>query len=611
MKRLVAYSSVSHMGFVALGIAAWSPVALSGAVLQMVNHGVTTGALFAIVGMLDERTDSREIATYGGIWGKVPMLSFFFLLFCMASAGVPGLNNFVGEFLVLVGTFRVSPAAAAGAFLGIVLTLIYTVRLVQEILFGKENKPLALSDLSLREGAMLAVLAVVAVYLGVHPGPVLELIKAPDCPADVGQVIPLRPLRNSVVMLLPEPILMTFSDIFSLMPIIITGCAALLVLLCGPVPLAGAFISWIAIARLGRRGRSGRPFLSAPVALDSPRLRFQPAGAVPDPGFLPRRRAYASLLPRLQRAPRHRGGGIPCHRPLRPLRHVHPPLRTNLLILFLALEAISFAFYILVSIDLGPGRVRRGGAEVPADGSGGHRHHRLRLIADLRRQRHPRPFAALGRCGNRAIISAGWGVVADRHRLQTLPGPRPPLDTRRLPGRPGTGRGFPLHRLEGGGRCLSPHAARLLARRSPRLHAPLYALSLLSMVIGNLAALLQKNIKRMLAYSSIAHMGYLALALLTGTKDGYAAVLLYGAIYTAMNLAAFGAIASLSGAAGTLADRRLRRRRLQRSLPRRRAGPRHAGPGRHPADRRLHRQVLHLLRRHPAAARPPLPSSAS
>jgi len=179
MKRLVAYSSVSHMGFVALGIAAWSPIALSGALMQMVNHGVTTGALFAMVGMLDERTGSREIATYGGIWGKVPRLAFFFLLFNMASAGLPGLNNFIGEFLVLVGTFRVSPAAAGGAFLGMVLTLIYTVRLIQEILFGKENKPLALSDLSMREGAILATLAIVDVYLGVHPGPVLDLLKVP------------------------------------------------------------------------------------------------------------------------------------------------------------------------------------------------------------------------------------------------------------------------------------------------------------------------------------------------------------------------------------------------------------------------------------------------
>ena len=179
MKRLVAYSSVSHMGFVALGIAAWSPIALSGALMQMVNHGITTGALFALVGMLDERTGSREIATYGGIWSKVPMLSFFFLFFNMASAGLPGLNNFIGEFLVLVGTFRVSPLAAGGAFLGIVLTLVYTVRLVQEILFGKENKPLALSDLTLREGIILATLAGIDVYLGVHPGPVLDLLKVP------------------------------------------------------------------------------------------------------------------------------------------------------------------------------------------------------------------------------------------------------------------------------------------------------------------------------------------------------------------------------------------------------------------------------------------------
>ena len=179
MKRLVAYSSVSHMGFVALGIAAWSPIALSGALMQMVNHGVTTGALFAMVGMLDERTHSREIETYGGIWGRVPMLAFFFLFFNMASAGLPGLNNFIGEFLVLVGTFRVSPAAAAGAFLGIVLTLVYTVRLVQGILFGKENKPLQLTDLSLREGTVLATLAIVAVYLGVHPGPVLDLLRVP------------------------------------------------------------------------------------------------------------------------------------------------------------------------------------------------------------------------------------------------------------------------------------------------------------------------------------------------------------------------------------------------------------------------------------------------
>jgi NADH-quinone oxidoreductase subunit M len=179
MKRLVAYSSVSHMGFVALGIAAWTPVSLSGAVLQMVNHGITTGALFALVGMLDERAHTREISTFGGLWGKVPALSFLFLLFAMASAGLPGLNNFVGEFLILTGTFPVSPVAVMFAFVGIILPLIYTVRLLQEVLFLEERQPLPMADLSWREGSLLGVLALLALYLGLHPAPLLALLKTP------------------------------------------------------------------------------------------------------------------------------------------------------------------------------------------------------------------------------------------------------------------------------------------------------------------------------------------------------------------------------------------------------------------------------------------------
>jgi len=179
MKRLVAYSSVGHMGFVALGIAAWTPLALSGAVLQMVNHGVTTGALFVLVGMLDERSHTREIAAFGGLWGKIPLFSAFFLLFAVSSVGLPGLNNFVGEFLVLVGTFRVAPLPAVIAFLGIVLPLIYMIRLVQEVLFQQERTPLPLTDLSLREGIMLTLLAGVNIYVGIHPAPLLELIRVP------------------------------------------------------------------------------------------------------------------------------------------------------------------------------------------------------------------------------------------------------------------------------------------------------------------------------------------------------------------------------------------------------------------------------------------------
>ena len=179
MKRLIAYSSFGHMGFIVLGIAAWTPVALSGAVLQMVNHGITTGAIFAMIGMLEVRSGTRDSGAFGGMWGKVPVFSFFFLLFSMASAGLPGLNNFTGEILILIGSFRVAQLPVVLAYLGIILPLIYTVRLLQDLLFGKETREWGMGDLSKGEGAFLAVMAFFVVYLGVHPGPVLDLLKTP------------------------------------------------------------------------------------------------------------------------------------------------------------------------------------------------------------------------------------------------------------------------------------------------------------------------------------------------------------------------------------------------------------------------------------------------
>ncbi len=179
MKRLIAYSSIGHMGYVAIGIAAWQPVALSGSILQMANHGVTTGALFCLIGMLDERAHTREIAAFGGVWGKMPLWSFFFLIFSLTSIGVPGLNSFVGEFLILAGTIKQSPLVVILSFVGIVLPLIYMVRLVQEVLFQKERQPLALTDLNLREITILAALLLLDLWVGVHPAPLLDMIHLP------------------------------------------------------------------------------------------------------------------------------------------------------------------------------------------------------------------------------------------------------------------------------------------------------------------------------------------------------------------------------------------------------------------------------------------------
>ena len=179
MKRLIAYSSIGHMGFVALGIATWNPVALSGSIVQMANHGITTGALFCLAGMLDERAHTREIRAFGGLWGKMPLFSFFFLLFSVTSMGVPGLNSFVGEFLILAGTMRSSPLVTALAFIGVILPLIYMARLVQEVIFQEERQPLPITDLDSREILLLTVLALLDVWVGVHPAPLLDLVHLP------------------------------------------------------------------------------------------------------------------------------------------------------------------------------------------------------------------------------------------------------------------------------------------------------------------------------------------------------------------------------------------------------------------------------------------------
>jgi NADH-quinone oxidoreductase subunit M len=179
LKRLVAYSSFGHMGIIALGIVAWSPLSLSGSVIQMVNHGITTSALFLMAGMLEERTGTRDIASFGGLWGRIPVFGALFLLFSLSTLGLPGLNNFVGEFLVLAGTFRVSPAAAVLALCGMVLVLIYMLRAVQGLLFGPEHVSREIPDLNPREGLMLTALAAAVVFLGVYPAPLLDLVRIP------------------------------------------------------------------------------------------------------------------------------------------------------------------------------------------------------------------------------------------------------------------------------------------------------------------------------------------------------------------------------------------------------------------------------------------------
>jgi NADH-quinone oxidoreductase subunit M len=183
LKRLVAYSSIGHMGIVVIGIAVWNTITLSGATLQMINHGLTTSALFILVGMLDERVHSRQLADLGGLWNKMPVFSGFFLFFGMASLGLPGLNNFVGEFLVLVGTVKKIPFVTGLGFAGLVFTVVYVLRLVQWTVFEETRaerlKGQVFADITLREALILLPLAIAVLWIGFHPQPILNLFAEP------------------------------------------------------------------------------------------------------------------------------------------------------------------------------------------------------------------------------------------------------------------------------------------------------------------------------------------------------------------------------------------------------------------------------------------------
>ena len=169
LKKLVAYSSVSHLGFVMLGIASLSTTAVVGAVYQMLNHGISTGALFFMVGMLYDRRHTRAIAEFGGLKAVLPWFSSVFLLVCLSSIAVPGFNGFVGEFLILMGSWPFSRALVAVASLGVILAAAYILWMVQRVFYGEvtheENR--GLRDLSAREAAVLVPLVALALFMGV------------------------------------------------------------------------------------------------------------------------------------------------------------------------------------------------------------------------------------------------------------------------------------------------------------------------------------------------------------------------------------------------------------------------------------------------------------
>ena len=184
LKKLVAYSSVSHMGFVMLGAFVFNEQGLQGAAFTMISHGITTGALFLLVGVIYEQTHDRQIAHMGGLNARLPHYAAMFGLFTFASIGLPGLSGFVGEFLVILGAFRFNGFVAAATMLVVIASAVYMLWMFQRVFFTVPSDWMRrwwpnLKDLSRNEWIALAPLVVLVVALGVYPGPVLELFEAP------------------------------------------------------------------------------------------------------------------------------------------------------------------------------------------------------------------------------------------------------------------------------------------------------------------------------------------------------------------------------------------------------------------------------------------------
>ncbi|HIA00676.1 MAG TPA: NADH-quinone oxidoreductase subunit M, partial [Myxococcales bacterium] len=180
MKKLIAYSSISHMGFVTLGFFVFETMAMEGAVVQMISHGFVSGALFLCVGVLYDRLHSRDIETYGGVAKAMPVFAFFLVFFAMANAGLPGTSGFVGEFLVILGTFSVNGWYAAAAALTLVVGAAYTLWMVKRVVFGALTNSAVegMNDVDSREILILALVAIAVMALGLWPAPLLEVMHA-------------------------------------------------------------------------------------------------------------------------------------------------------------------------------------------------------------------------------------------------------------------------------------------------------------------------------------------------------------------------------------------------------------------------------------------------
>ena len=548
MKKLVAYSSVSHLGFVVLGLFTLNPQGMVGAIIQMVNHGLSTGALFLIVGMLYERRHTRLIADYGGLWSVVPALSVLFLIVTFSSIGLPGLNGFVGEFLILVGAFQVHRPAAVLATTGIIFAAVYLLWMYQRVIFGEvtheENR--RLPDLSLREWVILVPVLVFIVWIGVYPVTFTGKTEA-SVQALISQVQTKAAVTGGPPM--TDAILVPVVSLRVIAPAVVlalTGFVLMLLDLLPPrqrrehmafVGLAGVSAALVVTVLLWGSEETG---FQGMVVLDNFTL------------FLTLVIGYATGLvlllsiDYLQRLEME-SGEFYILVLFAATGMVVMAGANDLIVVFLGLETMSLALYVLAGIFRT--RIEAGEASMKyfllGAFASGFFLYGIALIYGATGSTNFNKIGAAVAAGaaRDPLLLIGFGLllVGFGFKISAVPFHMWTADV--YEGAPTSVTAF----IATGSKAAAFAAlVRMLLTALRPVQGEwvwlFWGLAVLSMTLGNVVAIAQQNLKRMLAYSSIAHVGYMLVGIVAGGSLGNGGVLFYLLVYTFTTAGAFGVI---------------------------------------------------------------------
>ncbi|MBN1866938.1 NADH-quinone oxidoreductase subunit M [Candidatus Sumerlaeota bacterium] len=568
LKRLVAYTSVSHMGFVLLGVFAWNELALQGVVMQMLAHGIATGALFIVAGALQERIHTRDLSRMGGLWSVAPRLGGVAMVFALASLGLPGFGNFVAEFLTLLGSWRVAPVLTVLATTGLIASAVYSLRIMQRAFHGPATSEFKFRDLGVREMTAMGALIVAIVWIGIYPQPVLDTARPALDALRLEQVVPLtaaQPVGSTISedswtrdfrLYFPARVLRPSlsADLLALLPAIVLSCAAVLAML---------LIAW-------RRNHAATVFLTTaglalsiaavPVALPlAPRAI---ASLLVVDGFA---LFYFVLIALAALAVALFSSGYLCRFAGRReefyvlllLATVGAALLAasdHFVSFFVALEILTVSLYGLLAFARDRDRSIEAGLKylILAAVSTGFLLFGMALVY-LRTGSLGFPalanHIAQGASGDLLLLGGlGMIVVGFGFKLALVPFHMWTADV--YEGAPAPATAFIATVSKGGAFAVLLRVfARLSDAPLPGTLFTIFAcIAVASMFLGNLLALRQTNVKRLLAYSSIAHLGYLLVAFLASGPLGPMAATYYLAAYFITTLGAFGVVGVLSSA---------------------------------------------------------------